>query len=131
MEDTLNKGAEFMKNIERIGSQLQTHTNMDESQPTKQNTQLSSEQVQSKQDPREKQTVPLLQISQREQVLVQVPPIWQVNPIHSYDVEIHVIDSDLEEETGPSTCPVSILTSLVSSIPSPEDPKFVLGGSFS
>ena len=48
-----------------------------------------------------------------------------------YDVEIHDIDSDLEEETGPSTRPVRILTSLVSSIPSSEDSEFVLGGSFS
>ena len=62
---------------------------------------------------------------------MQVPPIRQVNPFPPSDVEIHDIDSDLEEESGPSTCPVGILTSLVSSIPSPEDPKFVLGGSFS
>ena len=75
--------------------------------------------------------VPLLQIDQREQVLMQVPSIRQVNHFPPFDVEIRNIDSDLEEETSPSTCPVSIFTSLVSSIPSPEDSEFVLGGSFS
>ena len=110
---------------------MKTHTKIDESQSKKQKTQLSYEQVQSQQEPREEQMVPLLQIAQREQVLVQVPPIQQVNPLHPSDVEIHDIYSDLEEETGPSICPVCILTSLVSSIPSPEESEFVLGASFS
>ena len=54
MEDTLQKGAEFKKNIESISSQLQTHTEMVDSQSKKKNTQLSSEQVQSQQEPKEK-----------------------------------------------------------------------------
>ena len=62
---------------------------------------------------------------------MQVPPIRHVNPMPPFDVEIHDIDSDLEEETGPSTCPVSILTSLVSSIPSVQESEFVLESSFS
>ena len=62
---------------------------------------------------------------------MQVPPIRQVNPLPPSDVEIHDIDSDLEEDTGPSTCPVNILTSLVSSIPSLQEFEFFLGSSFS
>ena len=75
MEDTLQKGAEFKKNLERIGSQLQTHTEIIKPQSKKQKTQLSSEHVQSQQEPREEQTVPLLQIAQREHVLkIPIPP---------------------------------------------------------
>ena len=131
MEDTLQKGAEFKKNIERISSQLQTQKEMVESHPNKEKAQLSSKQVQSQEVQREEQMVPLLQISQREKAKVQVPHIQQVNPTPLDDIEIHDIDSDLEEETGPSTCLVSILTSLVSSIPNPEESEFVLGASFS
>ena len=61
--------------------------------------------------------VPLLQIAQREQELVQVPPIQQVNPTPLADIEIHDIHNDLEEEEGTFACPVSVLTSLISSIP--------------
>ena len=42
MEDTLQKGAEFKKNLERINSHLQTDTKMVESQSKKKKTQLSS-----------------------------------------------------------------------------------------
>ena len=61
--------------------------------------------------------MPLLHISQQEQALVQVPPIQQVNPPRPADIEIHDVHSDLEEEEGPSTFPVNVLTSLITSIP--------------
>ena len=117
MEDTLQKGVEFKKNNEKISSQFQTHTKMVESESKKQKTQLSSEQVQSQEVPREEQLVPLLQISQQEQALMKVPLIQQVNPPLPPDIQIHDVDSDLDEEEGPSTFPVNVLTSLISSIP--------------
>ena len=46
MEDALQKGEEFRRNLELISSQLQTHTNMAEIQPNKQNIQVSLEQTQ-------------------------------------------------------------------------------------
>ena len=117
MEDTLQKGVKFKKNLERISSQLQTQTKMAESQPKKQKTQLSFEQVQSQEVHREEQMVPLLQIAQREKALVHVPPIQQVNPTPIADIEIHDIQRDMEEDEGTSSCPVSVLTSHISSIP--------------
>ena len=86
------------------------------SQPKKEKAQLSSEQVQSQKVQREEQMVALLQIAQREQELVQVHPIQQVNITPLDDIEIHDIDTDLEQEEGTSTCPASVLTSLISSI---------------
>ena len=71
MEDTLQKGAKFKKNLERISSQLQTQTKMVESQPNKEKAQLSSKKVQSQEMQREEQMVPLLQISQPEHTLVR------------------------------------------------------------
>ena len=59
---------------------------------------------------------PLLQISQREQALVQAPPIQQVNHTSLTDIEIHDIDSDMEEEEDTFSCHVTVLTSLISSI---------------
>ena len=77
---------------------------------------MGFEQVQSQEVQREEQMAPLLQIAQREQAVVQVPPIQQVNPTPSADIEIHDIDNDLEQEEGTYSCPVTILASLMSSI---------------
>ena len=75
--------------------------------------------------------VPLLQISQREQALVQVPPIQQVNPTPLDDIEIHDIHNDMEEEEGTSSFLVSVLTSMISSIPALQQFDTMLDSSFS
>ena len=90
---------------------------MAQSQHKMKNTQFSSKWVQAQEDLREEQMVPLLQIPQREQALMKVPPIQQVNPPPLADIEVHYIHSDLEDEEGPSTFPISVLTSMISSIP--------------
>ena len=45
LENTLQKGAEFKRNLEKINFQLQTHTEMAETHSKKQETQVSSEQT--------------------------------------------------------------------------------------
>ena len=106
-----------------------TQTKEVETQPKKQKTQLVLEQVQVQKSPavdpqqmpqevpREEQSVPPVQLSPPKQVLMQIPPVQQVEPPPQADIEIHEIHSDLEEESGPSTFPVNILTSMTSSIP--------------
>ena len=49
---------------------------------------------------------------------LQIPPVQQVEPPLQPQIEVHEIHSDLEEEDGPGTCLVNILTSMTSSIPS-------------
>ena len=41
---------------------------------------------------------------------MQIPHIQQVEPPPQANIEIHKIYSDLEEESGPSTFPLNILT---------------------
>ena len=48
---------------------------------------------------------------------LQIPPVQHVEPPPQPEIEVHEIHSDLEEEAGPSTCPINILTSMTSSIP--------------
>ena len=43
MEDTLQKGEKFKRNIELISSQLETQTKMAKTQPKRQNIEVSSE----------------------------------------------------------------------------------------
>ena len=62
---------------------------------------------------------------------MQVPPIQQVNPTPLADIEIHDIDNDLEQEEGTSTCPITIFTSLISSIPCLQQFDTMLDSSFS
>ena len=52
----------------------------------------------------------------QEQVPLQASLIWQVDSESERKIEIHDIDSDLEEETGKPTCPVNIVTSMTSSL---------------
>ena len=46
----------------------------------------------------------------------QVPIIQQVKPQPKHEIEIHQIDSDLEEDTRNPTFPVNIYTSRTSSV---------------
>ena len=43
--------------------------------------------------------------------------IQQVEPQSKHEIEIHQIDSDLEEETGNPTFHVNMYTSMTSSVP--------------
>ena len=81
--------------------------------------------------PREEQSMPPVQVAPPEQVLMQIPPIQQVEPPPLADIEIHKIHSDFEEESGPSTFHVNILASMTSSIPSTQLSKNIFYSSFS
>ena len=63
------------------------------------------------------QPIQIAPLALQEQVPLQIPPVQQVETPPQPDVEIHEIHSDLEEEAGPISCPVNILTSMTSSIP--------------
>ena len=61
-----------------------------------------------------------LQIGQpilQEQLTLQAYLIQQVDPESERKIEIHEIDSDLEEETGNATSPFNIFTSRTSYVP--------------
>ena len=65
---------------------------------------------------REEQPAQVAAISFQEQLPLQIPPVQQVEPPPEPEIEVHGIDSDLEEESGSATHLVNILSSMTSSI---------------
>ena len=55
---------------------------------------------------------PILQ----EKLPLEPSLIWQVDSESERKIEIHDLDSDLEEETENPTCPINIVTSMTSSV---------------
>ena len=82
MIETLHKGVDIKRNLEKLSPQLQIQTKEVGPQPKKHKTQLVLEQVHVQQDPsadpqeilqqvpREEQSVPLVQLAPPEQVLM-------------------------------------------------------------
>ena len=63
---------------------------------------------------REEQPAQVAPLSLQEQLPLQIPPVEQVEYPPKPEIEVHGIDSDLDEESGPATCPVNIFSSMTS-----------------
>ena len=85
MIETLHKGEEFKKTLANISCQIEAKTDLTEPQPKNRMTQVVPPKVQEgpvvhphpmlEEVHREEHVLPLLQPSQLEQVVIQVPPI--------------------------------------------------------